>query len=368
MATLNRQISQNIDDVDNTNSGGTWSSNQSSALNIGNPGAVTRNMSLRFLNITIPKDAIINSARIRFVSLSTKNPNITSRIQGVAEDNTAQFVVGVDPTQNTARERTKTSASVNWNGSISQTAEADLDSPDITSIVQEIVNRGGWSSGNAMAFFLSDNGSSGGEFLSVYEYASSTTKAAILIIDYDSGGSPSVSPSSSVSPSISPSSSASPSSSVSPSPSSSASASASPSPADTDAVIEIAKDGINILETNNPAHMKFSSRYGTLKYYAKVAAQVTINGGDGDFAGRQIINHNLGYFPFAEVFVRVYIGAPFGNYEYVPFAGAGATILYTANYIIKENTIELYGEFGGVSLSTWTFDFLVFLYKNDLNL
>lgn len=369
MATLNRQISQNIDDVDNTNNGGTWSSNASSALNIGNPGAVTRNISLRFLNVTIPQGATINSAKIRFVALSTKSPNVTTRIQGVDEDNTAQFDVSPDP-QDTARERTKTTASVNWNGVIAETAEANLDTPDITSIVQEIVDRGGWASGNAMGFFLSDNGSSGGEYISVYEYASGTTKTAILIVDYDSGGSPSVSPSSSVSPSVSPSASQSPSASVSPSNSPSVSRSPSPSPPDTETVIEIAKDGVNVLETSSPDGMKFSSRYGTLKYVSKNAVQVTIDGADGDFAGKATLTHNLGYFPFAEVFVRVSVaGSPVtGNYEYVPFAGSGASVTYNANYVIKENTIDLYGEFGGISSSEWTFDFLVFLYKNDLDL
>jgi hypothetical protein len=369
MATLSRQISQNIDDIDITISGGTPSSNQTSALNIGNPGAVLRNIGLRFLNVTIPQGAVINSAIIRFVSLSTKNPTVDNQIQGIDEDNTAQFDVSPDP-QDTPYNRTKTTALVQWDGSISQTAEANLDTPDITSIVQEIVDRGGWVSGNAMAFYLSDDGSSSGEYLSVYEYNSDTAKVATLIVDYDSGGSPSVSPSASNSPSPSPSASQSPSSSVSPSNSPSISRSPSPSPPDTETVIEIAKDGVNVLESSSPDGLKFSSRYGTLKYVSKSAIQVEIDGGDGDFAGKATLTHNLGYFPFAEVFVRVSVaGSPVtGNYEYVPFAGSGASVTYNANYNIKENTIELYGEFGGVSASTWTFDFLVFLYKNDLSL
>lgn len=367
MATISIPITQNIDDIDITISGGTPSSNISSALNVGNPGAVLRNIGLRFLNVTIPQGATINSAFIRFVALSTKNPTVDTQIQGVDEDNTAQFDVSPDP-QDTPYNRTKTTAVVQWDGAVSHTANANLDSPDITSIVQEIVDRVGWSSGNAMGFYLSDDGSGSGEYLSVYEYASDSAKVAILMVDYDSGGSPSMSPSASSSLSVSPSASASPSSSASSSNSPSLSRSPSPSPADTETVIEIAKDGVNILETNSPQSMKFSSRFGTLKYFSKTAIQMTIDGSAGDFAGKEILTHNLGYFPFAEVFVRVYIGSPSGNYEYVPFAGSGISVAYSANFIVKENTIELYGEFGGVSSSVWTFDFLVFLYKNDLEL
>src|SRR5690606_35247200 len=113
---------------------------------------------------------------------------------------------------------------------------------------------------------------------------------------------------------------------------------------------------------------KFSSEYGTLKYFLKHQQILQVDGSVGDFSGRIILNHNLGYYPFVEAFVRVYIGSPSGNYEYCPFFGAGATVLYNANVIIKPNTIELYGEFIGVSSSVWNFDFLLFLFKNNLQL
>lgn len=187
MALFNKQIDSNIRDVDNTNSGGSWSVSSTSALNIGNPGAVTRNISLRFTGVTIPQGTTINSAKIRFIASATKTPSIAAKIEGVAEDNTGEFVTSPE---DTARTRTKTSANAAWNGSISHTLDSALDTPDITSIVQEIVNRGGWASGNAMAFFLSDDGSSSGNYISVYEYNTTTpngAKAAELIIDYGSG-------------------------------------------------------------------------------------------------------------------------------------------------------------------------------------
>lgn len=133
----------------------------------------------------------------------------------------------------------------------------------------------------------------------------------------------------------------SPSSSNSPSPS----RSLSPSPPDDAFVLDIAKDGVDVLHTNSARQLKFSSRYGTLKYFSKVNQVLQVDGSTGDFAVKGTYSHNLGYKPYVEVFVRVYIGSPSGNYEYCPLFGSGASVAYNASYIVKDNTIELYGEF-----------------------
>lgn len=338
---------------------GGWSSN-SSTVGIGkNFLGGTVYSGWRFNNITIPQGVTVTSAYLRITADETKSDNILFKIYGIDEDDTANM--SSDPVG-----RAKTSASVNWqiNG---QVAGTEYTSPDIASVIQEIINRGGWVSGNDLGLITDDNGTANDKIGRFESYDGSSTLCAELEINYIAG-SPSVSPS--VSPSISPSASVSPSASLSPSSSVSASLSRSPSPSppDTAFVVDIAKSGIDVLHTNSPEDLKFSSRYGTLKYFTKSQQIMTIDGNAGDFAGRKIFTHNLGYFPFVEVYVRVYIGSPSGDYQYCPFFGAGATVTYGANYIIKENTIELYGEFNGISASTWTFDFLLFLYKNNLHL
>lgn len=132
--------------------------------------------------------------------------------------------------------------------------------------------------------------------------------------------------------------------------------------------IIVAKDGFNAITDPDPRHHKFNSDYNTLKYFDKITKSFTINGASGDFAGRVTHDHNLGYYPFVEVFVEVYIGSPTGDKEYVPFAGSGASVAYSAGYKITSTQIVLYGEFNGVSSSTWSFDFLIFLFKNKVNL
>lgn len=130
----------------------------------------------------------------------------------------------------------------------------------------------------------------------------------------------------------------------------------------------VAKPGYDARYETNPQNLQFSSDYGTLKYFSKQQSIVTYNDDGITLSGRNIITHNLGYYPYVEAFVRVYIGSPANNYEPVPFKGSGATQLYDASYIIKQNTIEMYGQNTGGTSATWNFDFLVFIYKNNLQL
>src|SRR5690606_35794027 len=54
---------------------------------------------------------------------------------------------------------------------------------DATDIIQEIVDRGGWNSGNAITMVLTDRGTTAtGAYASVYDYANDPTRAAKLTI------------------------------------------------------------------------------------------------------------------------------------------------------------------------------------------
>jgi hypothetical protein len=133
--------------------------------------------------------------------------------------------------------------------------------------------------------------------------------------------------------------------------------------------LKIAKPGFDVLATGDPTKLIFSSDYGTLKYFEKLTATVNLDASAGDIACTGSVTHNLGYYPYVEVFVRVYIGSPGSQpFEYCPFAGSGATVAYNANYKITTTGITLYGEIVGMSIETWTFEFIVFVFKNDLHL
>lgn len=134
-------------------------------------------------------------------------------------------------------------------------------------------------------------------------------------------------------------------------------------------LLRIAKPGINVLKNTDPTNLIFSSEYGTLKYFTKQNINISFDASTLDISAKGQYAHNLGYYPYAEVFVRVYTGStPTGNYEYCPFFGSGATVAYSANVKIDKTNITVYGEISGVSSSVWHFDFLIFVFKNDLNL
>ncbi len=387
MAVFTKRIDANIRDVDNTNSGGSWTPNLSSAYNIGNPGAVTRNISLRFTDVTIAQGTTINSAKITFVAYGTKTVALVSKIEGVDEDNTAEFVISPE---DTARTRTKTTANVAWSGSIGQTNGNGLDTPEIKTIVQEIINRGSWSSGNAMAFWLSDNGTGSGEYLSLYEYNDDPTKAALLTIDYDSGTttstststtttttSTSTSTSTSTTTSVSLTTSTSTTSTTTSTSTTTTSTSTTTTTTSTTTTLPIfplpfsgvkfSKEKINVLQTNDPRNLTFSSRYPNLKYFEKGHIRLSFNAGDLDISATGIYQHNLGYYPFVEAFSSVYIeGSPTGVYEYCPFFGSGATVAYSTNYRITKTTVQFYGQISGESSDIWVFDFIFFIFKNNL--
>lgn len=324
-----------------------------------------KNLSMRFTGVTIPQGATITSATISLTDNTSGHAAVMHfKITGVDEDNTAEFTTSPIAT---ARTRTHTTAVVDWDPSFTSSSGTERASADISTIIQEIVDRGGWSSGNAIGIYLYDDGTSN-NYWDIYYYSSNSAKVALLTITYEYGGSASVSPSASGSPSVSPSASVSPSSSASVSQSASASASASPSPMPpaNPAVLKIAKDGVNVLTNSDIEKLKFSSEYGTLKYFTKQAINISFDASTLDISAKGEYAHNLGYYPFVEVYVSVYIGSPTGIYEYCPFFGSGATVAYNANAKVTTDKIFVYGEINGVSASVWHFDFLVFIYKNNL--
>jgi hypothetical protein len=67
------------------------------------------------------------------------------------------------------------------------TTASDYDSPDISTVVQEVVNRAGWVSDNAMVIIVEGNADSGG-YIRAKSYENSTTICPRLHIEYTAGG------------------------------------------------------------------------------------------------------------------------------------------------------------------------------------
>lgn len=120
----------------------------------GAPGIGPQVVGLRFPAVGIPQGSTILSASIQFTVSQTSSVTSSFAISGVGAGDVAPFVatsfdVSALPT---------TAAQVAWPNvpawsTINDATPAQL-TPDLTSIVQEIVTRGDWASGHALAFTI----------------------------------------------------------------------------------------------------------------------------------------------------------------------------------------------------------------------
>ncbi len=110
---------------------------------------------LRFQNITIPQGSIILDAYIEFVARDSDALATNLLIEGEASDNALPFDTN-DP--DTIKSRISTANTVNWNGVAPWSSGDHYDTPSLTNIVQEIVDRPGWASSNAMVFRITGSG------------------------------------------------------------------------------------------------------------------------------------------------------------------------------------------------------------------
>lgn len=106
----------------------------------------------RFTGIAIPQGATIDSAYL-LLNLNGATSSFSATIDGHDADDAAAFSTYGDATG-----RAHTTASVSW--SLPTTARIES-SPDISAIIEEIVGRAGWASGNDIVLFL-NNPTAGG--------------------------------------------------------------------------------------------------------------------------------------------------------------------------------------------------------------
>ena len=135
----------------------------------------------RFQNITIGQGATISSAYFKPYKSSYQSTPLV--IHGIDADNAAAPSAGSELAGSNF-----TSANVSWTSSAGFGQQT---SSDIKTIIQEIVNRSGWSSGNAMMLaIVTSTFSYAGQYgwnARSYDY-SSASEAAELVIEYEGGG------------------------------------------------------------------------------------------------------------------------------------------------------------------------------------
>ena len=142
MTTLNLQVAASADDAfENAASAMTLTGAAISLAAAGQWGG------LRFLNVTVPNAATVNTATLQIYIASTSNDNVYLDAYGEDVDDAATF----------------TTSAANISGRTLTTAKTPIGSSNVgagwysinvTSAVQEIINRAGWASGNDLAIIL----------------------------------------------------------------------------------------------------------------------------------------------------------------------------------------------------------------------
>ena len=179
--TLNLQVGASADDADERDDDAGFSSTDTAILMNGHADAISRwNCGMRFTGVTIPQAATIDAATLvvetRFTSVD--DPNLQIHMEDV--DSAVDFATTAD-----VNDRVITTAFTAWVAT--GIGVGTRTSPDFTTAVQELVDRGSWASGNAAVVLARGKSDATGLF-NVKSYDDSSANAPKLDIDYTAAG------------------------------------------------------------------------------------------------------------------------------------------------------------------------------------
>ncbi|MCX7009079.1 MAG: choice-of-anchor D domain-containing protein [Kiritimatiellaeota bacterium] len=148
----------------------------------GRDGTTIYRSGYRFASVALPKNAKVTSAYLTLAYNWASTAQVNTLLYGDAADSSATF----STTASNISSRTRTANSVQWNAMPMLTWGQTAASPDVTSIVQEIVARPQWLSGNPITILQYEAGSADGEWeaISVEGKAGTSRSAAVLVSNY----------------------------------------------------------------------------------------------------------------------------------------------------------------------------------------
>lgn len=153
------RVNQSMDDAEERTSTGDTSWYNNSDLDLGGFSTTSNDSvaGIRFKGLGIPKGATISTAYITFeayANSSTAQADTDFVINGIASDDATWFPNNVDEISS----RPVTTASVAWDNVPAWTAGATDQTPELKTIVQELVNRAGWTTSSSIAFKITGTG------------------------------------------------------------------------------------------------------------------------------------------------------------------------------------------------------------------
>jgi len=180
MATLNLQVGANADDGYCRHGAETFNATLGYTY-LGSIAADAETDSFfRFTNVTIPQGATIVSATLTLTADANRGAD-TVRTNVAAED--ADNPAAPTTYANMVA-RVRTTALVAWDFTTDWVADSEYSPGSLTAVIKEVVDRGGWSSGNALIIYVDNDASTDVAARTCYSYDGSAAKAATLDIEY----------------------------------------------------------------------------------------------------------------------------------------------------------------------------------------
>lgn len=172
-------------DSQNNNAEERWDGYQSTGDELTFRSNNNRYAAVRFKNLNLPQGATILNAYLEFTAYQNgTSSGATMTIRGANQNSPSSF--NRYPRYK-LRDIPKTSASITWSNMPSFYRNGVYQSPSVTNIVQEIVNRSGWQPGNKMMFIMSDfNSASRG----AYTYRGKNSGAVRLVVEFEGNATP----------------------------------------------------------------------------------------------------------------------------------------------------------------------------------
>ncbi|MFZ2975855.1 MAG: peptidoglycan recognition family protein [Candidatus Moraniibacteriota bacterium] len=167
----------------------TWQSSPTgNVIALGNDGISINEGAFIFSALNIPRYANIIGAHLLLTQADQNNrfPNLL--IKGIAEDNVVLFA---SDGSNRPSLRTKTKAQIEWTigetvdgvfVGIHWSANSVYESPDLREIVQEIVDREGWTTSNNLGLVLENLSSWGGQYKLPWDYVKNNGEFAAKLV------------------------------------------------------------------------------------------------------------------------------------------------------------------------------------------
>jgi hypothetical protein len=155
--------------------------------------ATTEHLGFRWTTVAVPAGATIDSAWMSVWLFSTTNDEPQHRLRGELAADPGTFTTA----SNNIDSRSRTTAAINWdsanlgaNGNEWQwgsSAGNPTAGGNIKSIIQEIIDQGGWAENNALVLITEQHTGDSARDLGALTYDENTTHAAKLHIEYTAG-------------------------------------------------------------------------------------------------------------------------------------------------------------------------------------